>query len=120
MYEKHTAPILQRRVAFVMRSMASNIESFMEMMSIDINMMVLNFSIPRKVYYKEKYCISTPRAIPTKLEDSALMIYHKGVNKYVRQTDKKKKKKTDKKVVAKKPAAKKGTRSLAQKVLIIP
>jgi hypothetical protein len=101
MYDKHTSPILERRVAFVMRSIGSTLESFMEMINIDVNMMVLSYSVPRTVFYKEKRCISTPRVVPTKQEDKRFHRY------YSRLGIPKKKKSKKKKPKKKKPAPKK-------------
>ena len=92
MYDKHTLPILERRVAFVMRSIGSTIESFMEMIDIDVNMMVLNYSVPRSVFYKEMKCESTPRVKPTKNEEKRFHRYSSRLG-----IPKKKKKKKPKK-----------------------
>jgi hypothetical protein len=104
MYDKHTAPILERRVAFVMRSIGSTMESFMEMIDIDVNMMVLSYSVPRSVFYKEMKCESTPRVLPTKNEDKRFNRYFSrlGIPK-----PKKKKKKSKKKPKNTKPKGRK-------------
>jgi len=83
--EKHTNPILERRVALVMRSIGSILDSFMELVNINPENMVLTYSIPRKVPIKDKRCESTPRNIPTRNEDRAYNRYHNGANKYVRR-----------------------------------
>jgi hypothetical protein len=83
--EKHTNPILERRVALTMRSVGAILESFMELVNINPSNMVLNYSIPRQVPIKDKRCESTPRNIPTRNEDRAYMRYHNGVNKYIRR-----------------------------------
>ena len=83
--EKHTQPILERRVALVMRSIGSILDSFMTLVNINPSLMVLNYSIPRAVPIKDKRCESTPRSIPTRAEDKAYMRYHNGSNKYVRR-----------------------------------
>ena len=95
MYDKHTAPILSRRISFVMRSIASTMESFMQMIEIDPNMMVLTYSVPREVYYKEMLCHNTPRSTPTKLENKRFDRYYKrlGIPKKPKKTTKKKPKK---------------------------
>ena len=97
MYDKHTAPILSRRVAFVMRSIGSTMESFMKMIEIDPNMMVLTYSVPREVFYKEMLCHNTPRSIPTRLEDQRFDRYHKRVGIPKKKKTKKKSKKKPKK-----------------------
>ena len=94
MYDKHTAPILNRRVAFVMRSINSTMESFMTMMDIDINMMVLTYGVPREVFYKEMICHNTPRVKPSKEENKKFDRYNKrlGIPKKKKKPKKKPKK----------------------------
>ena len=83
--EKHTVPILERRVTLILRSLGAIVDSFMELMSIDVSLMVLSYTTPREVHIKSKHCFSTPRVMPTKKEEAAYMAYHKGVTKYVRR-----------------------------------
>ena len=82
--EKHTQPILDRRVAFVMRSFGAVMDSFMEIMKIDPALMVVKYPMQRKVYFKDRYCYSTPRALPNLDEEKAFQAYHRGIQHYVR------------------------------------
>ena len=83
--EKHTQPILERRVALTMRSIGSILDSFMELVEIHPSLMVLHYSVPREVYFKEKICETLPRDTPDRIEQRAYYAYHNGVNKYVRK-----------------------------------
>ena len=83
--EKHTQPILERRVALVMRSIGAILDSFMELVNIDPSLMVLTYSIPRRIPIKDKRCDSTARNIPNRKENRAYYRYHNGINKYIRR-----------------------------------
>ena len=83
--EKHTQPILERRVAIVMRSIGAILESSIELIKVHPDNMVLNYSIPREIPIKEKRCESTARNIPTYSENQAYYRYHNGVNKLIRK-----------------------------------
>ena len=85
--EKHTQPILERRVALVMRSIGAILDSFMELVNIDPSLMVLSYSVPKNVPIKDRRCEATPRQIPTQLENYVYWKYHDGVNKYIRRMD---------------------------------
>ena len=93
MYDKHTAPILERRVTYVMRAIGSTMDAFLQLIDMDVNMMVVNYSVPKKVYYKERFCYSTPRSIPDRVTNQGFYKYHHGMNRYVRKTHLKKKRK---------------------------
>lgn len=111
MYDKHTAPILERRVAFIMRSIGQTLESFFEMMDIDVNLMVLKYSVPREVFYKEIGCQARSRSLPSPGLKKAFKRYY---SKYGIPKPKKKKKKKTK---GKKKKTK-GKRMLMEKVRI--
>ena len=96
LFENHTAPTLERRVAFVMRGIGSTVEGFMDLMDIDPSMMVVSYSVPRKVLYKEKFCSHINRVAPSKKEVDAFKVYQKGAEKYLRKKHKKKKNKKKK------------------------
>ena len=83
--EKHTNPILERRVTIVMRSIGAILDSFMELVNIDPGLMVVTYSTPREVFFKEERCYSLPRTKPTVTEKYAFKSYHNGINQFVRK-----------------------------------
>lgn len=85
MYEKHTQPILERRVAFVMRAIQTTLDGMLELLEVHPDLMVVSYATPRQVFYKERYCWSSPRQVPTDFERKGLASYIKGMNKYVRK-----------------------------------
>ena len=85
MYDKHTLPILERRVAFVMRSIQTTLLGMLELLEVHPDLMVVSYATPRKVFYKERYCWSSPREFPTDFEKKGLKNYIKGMDKYIRK-----------------------------------